>query len=144
MISEENGQRKEILIKFVDHITEIYSMANESGILAMRFMNGAGGKKDWTGKSKDYLDHHSYSGVTRIGTELKKKILDKFATGNPDQSKPLLVLIVTDGIVCLLLTFLSYIITVRKQVDGEKKGHLKKVIQDCVGEREEAGKGRDG
>ena len=101
MISEQNGARKETLIQLIDHITEIYSMANESGILAMRFMNSMGGKRDWTKKSQEYLDHHKYSGVTRIGTELKKKILDKFVTRNPNQSKPLLVIIVTDSAVCL-------------------------------------------
>ena len=101
MINGENGARKKTLIQFVDHITEICSMANESGILAMRFMIRGGGKTNWTGKSQEYLDHHSYGGVTRIGTELKKKILDKFATGNPNQSKPLLVLIITDCGVCL-------------------------------------------
>ena len=101
MISGEDSQRKKALKKFVDHITEIYSMANESGILAMRFMNSMGGKRDWTKKSQECLDHHKYSGMRRIGTELKKKILDKFVTRNPNQSKPLLVLIVTDGVVCL-------------------------------------------
>jgi len=101
MIHEENGKRKKTLIQFIDHITEIYSMANESGILAMRFMNGYRGKKNWTGKSQDYLDGHNYGGLTRIGTALKEKILDKFAIGNSKQSKPLLVLIVTDGAVCL-------------------------------------------
>ncbi|PUU80835.1 hypothetical protein B9Z19DRAFT_1020740 [Tuber borchii] len=126
MISEEDGQRKETLIKFVDHITEIYSMANESGILAMRFMNSMGGKKDWAKKSQEYLDHHKYSGVNRIGTELKKKILDKFVTRNPNQSKPLLVLTVTDG-----------------AVEGEKQGYLRKVILDCMNECERAGKERD-
>ena len=103
MINEENGARKKTLIQFIDHITEIYSMANESGILAMRFMNGRRGKKNWTGESKNYLDQHNFGGTTRIGTELKKKILDKFAIGNSNQSKPLLVLIVTDGAVCLSL-----------------------------------------
>ena len=101
MISEENGERKAALIQFVDHVTEICTLANESGVFAMRFMNRGGGKKNWKGKSQDYLDHHSYGGLTRIGTELKKKILDKFAFGNPNQRKPLLVLIVTDGAVCL-------------------------------------------
>ena len=101
MIREEDGKRKKTLIQFIDHITEIYKMANESGIFAMRFMNSRGGKKNWTEESKDYLDHHNYGGVTRIGTELKKKILDKFVIGNPKQSKPLLVLVVTDGAVGL-------------------------------------------
>jgi len=100
MIYEENGSRKKTLIKFIDHITEIYSMANESGILAMTFMNRGGGKQNWTGKSQEYLDHHSYGGVTRIGTALKKRILDRFVIGNPNQTKPLLVLIVTDVAVC--------------------------------------------
>jgi len=100
MISQDNGERKEALIQLVDHITEIYSMANESGILAMRFMNRAGGKRNWTGESKDYLDHHSYGGVTRIGTELKRKILDEFVIRKDDQKKPLLVLIITNGAVC--------------------------------------------
>jgi len=101
MIYEENGARKETLIQFVDHITEIFSMANESGILAMRFMNSYRSKENWTGKSKDYLDHHNYGGLARIGTALKERILDRFAIGNPNQSKPLLVIIVTNGVVCL-------------------------------------------
>jgi len=100
MIREENGERKKALIQFVDHVTEIYSMANESGILSMRFINGGEGKKNWTGESQEYLDHHSYGGVSRIGTELKKKILDRLVIGNPNQSKPLLVLIVTGRAVC--------------------------------------------
>ncbi|KAG0641320.1 hypothetical protein HOY80DRAFT_1135354 [Tuber brumale] len=124
MIRAEGGKRIKTLIQFIDHITEIYSMANESGVLAIRFMNRPGGQKNWKGKSQEYLDHHSYGGVTRIGTELKGKILDIFAIGNDKQVKPLLVLIVTDG-----------------TVEGEKKGHLRKVIQDCVSEREGTGKG---
>ena len=100
MVHEENGARKNALIQFVDHITEIYSMANESGILAMRFMNGRKGKKNWTQESsKEYLDGHSYGGLTRIGVALREKILDIFV--NSKQSRPLLVLIVTDGAVCL-------------------------------------------
>jgi len=101
MIREGNGERKKILINFIDHITEIYLMANESGILAMRFMNRGGGRNNWTGKSKEYLDRHSYGGVTRMGTKLKREILNKFVIGNSKQSKPLLILIVTDSAVCL-------------------------------------------
>jgi len=126
MIYEEKGSRKKTLIQFIDHITDIYQMANESGILAMRFMNGRRGKKNWTGKSQEYLNEHSYGGLTRIGTALKEKILDLFVIGNPNQSKPLLVLIVTDG-----------------AVEGERKGHLEKVIRDCVNERKEVVKGFD-
>jgi len=101
MISEENCQRMETLARFIDHIMEIYSMANESGFLAIRFMNRGGGRENWTGPSHEYLDHHNYGGVTRIGTSLKKRILDKYVTGNRDQRKPLLVLTATGGVVCL-------------------------------------------
>jgi len=127
MIYEENGDREKALIKFIDHITKIYLMANKSGILAMRFINGYRGKRNWTEESSQtYLDGHNYGGLTRIGSALKEKILDKFAIGNPNQSKPLLVLIVTDG-----------------AVEGEKKGRLESVIRDCVNEREGSGKGFD-
>jgi len=43
-----------------------------------------------------------------------------------------------------LLTFLSLIITIRKQVEGENKSKLKDVIRDCVYERKRAGKEFDG
>ncbi|CUS12906.1 unnamed protein product [Tuber aestivum] len=127
MICEENGARKETLIQYVDCITEIYTMANESGILAMRFMNSRGEKRNWTGKSREYLDLHSYRGAARIGTELKRKILDKFVIGNPNQIKPLLVITITGGI-----------------ISGERRGLLRNVIRDCVNERVGAGKGFDG
>ena len=101
IIYEENGARKKTLIQFIDNITEIYSMANESGILAITFMNDRGGKKNWTGRLEEYLDQHAKGGLARIGTELKRRILDTFVIGNPSQKKPLLVLIVTAGVVCL-------------------------------------------
>jgi len=75
-------------------------MANESGVLAMRFMNTKKGKKSWAGKSKDYLDSHSYDSARRIGTELEREILD--VMGKCDQKKKLpLVSIVINGSVCL-------------------------------------------
>jgi len=66
----------------------------------MLFTNGYKGKENRTGvSSKEYLDGHSYGGLTRIGTTLREKVLDKFA--NSKQSKPLLVLIVTNRAVYL-------------------------------------------
>ncbi|PUU80842.1 hypothetical protein B9Z19DRAFT_683156 [Tuber borchii] len=141
MVREENGKRKKTLIQFIDLITETYSMANESGIRAMRFMNSGRGKSDWTDKSQEYLDHHSYGGVSRIGTELKKKILDPLATGNGNQRKPLLVLIVTSSAVCPSPNISEAIVTIKKQVQDERGGHLKNVIRDCVNERRGASKG---
>jgi len=101
--NKRREDRKGILIRYVDYITRICSMANPSGILAMRFMNSKGGKKNWKeASSVDYLSNHPFDGgVTRIGTSLKKRILDKFVMNNPNQTKPLLVLIFTDGTVYL-------------------------------------------
>ncbi|PUU80845.1 hypothetical protein B9Z19DRAFT_1078452 [Tuber borchii] len=97
MIYEEVGKREDTLIQFVDRITAIYEMANESGILVLTFMSGALGKKKRKGESSEgYLNHHEYGDLRRIGTALKK-ILDLFAIGNSRQSKPLLELIVTKG-----------------------------------------------
>jgi len=84
MIYEKNGARKKTPRQFIDHITEICSMASGSGILAMRFMDHGGGRKSWTEKLQEYLDHHNYGSAGRIGTELKK-LLDKFPIGNPNQ-----------------------------------------------------------
>ena len=99
MIHEENGVK--ILIQLIDHITEIYSITDESGIPAMAFINHGRGKKNWIGESQEYLDRHSNSGVTRIWTALKQRILDEFVVRNPNQSKPLLVFIITHSAVCL-------------------------------------------
>jgi hypothetical protein len=100
VINEEGGRRRETLIKYVDNITRIYKLANPKGILAIRFMNRAKGKMNYVAESsEEYLNAHDYGGVTRIGTELKKKILDIFAIGQTNQRKPLLVLVVTDGTV---------------------------------------------
>lgn len=98
MIWEENGLRKKTLVKLVDYMTEICSMANGYGLPTMRFMNRSGDMEDWSNTRHEYLNHHGYGGLARIGTELKK-ILDRFAVGDPDQGKPLLLFILTDGLV---------------------------------------------
>lgn len=94
-------KRKETLRKFIELVTEYCSMANESGILAKLFMTSNGNRNDWPGSWEEYQEHHGYGSLARIGTALQSKILDQFALGNRDQSKPLLVLIVTDGAVSL-------------------------------------------
>jgi len=98
MISEENGQRMKTLVELVSHIMEICSMANEYGLPAIRFMNRSGDMENWTIRWHEYLDGHRYRGLARIGTELKR-VLDEFAVGHPNQNKPLLLLIFTDGLV---------------------------------------------
>jgi len=57
---------EDTFMQFVDYITEIYWLANGSGMFAMRFLSAREGKKNWVWKSKNYLDRHSYGGVGRI------------------------------------------------------------------------------
>lgn len=98
MIWEEKGERKKTLVMLIDQIWEICLMANESGIRTMRFMNRAGNIENWTEKKGEYLGRRVYGGLTKIGTELENTLED-FSVGNSNQSKPLLVLIFTDGVV---------------------------------------------
>lgn len=95
---EENGERIKTVQKTLDNIANVYGLARDQGIITVRFLNAPQGKKNVTVKTvKSVLKNHNYGGVTRIGTELKKKILDRFVTN--DMAKPLLIMIITDGAV---------------------------------------------
>jgi len=55
--------------------------------------------------------------VTRIGTELKRKVIDQYVFKKEPMSKPLLVIVITDG-----------------KVEGELEGLLEHVVINCVKE----------
>ena len=101
MILEENGQRKKTLIRLIKEISDIYSMANGPDTHTMHLLNTREPEREKGEKWEDYLGRHEFGGMTRIGTELKEQILDEFVIGNSNQNKPLLVLILADGAVCL-------------------------------------------
>lgn len=101
MVYDQKGARIKTLQKILNAIAEIYNLARDRGILTVRFLNASKGKKNVTAQTvKTVIKGHDYGGVTRIGTELKKKILDKFVLGI-DMKKPLLVMVITDGAVRL-------------------------------------------
>ncbi|KAI5839450.1 hypothetical protein DFP73DRAFT_561684 [Morchella snyderi] len=115
MKSEQEGKRIETLHKTMDEITRVYDYANENGIKSVRFLNAKRGvakikNTNW----KKQFDKIVYNGVTKIGTSLNLKILDKFVWGET-MTKPLLVMIITDG-----------------DVEGERDGLLADVIAECV------------
>ena len=101
MILEEDGHRKDILKTLMGHISEICSMVNESNTLNVRFLNTGKPEMEKGENWEDYLDRHEFGGVTRIGTELKRQILDDPMINNTNPKKPLRVLIFTDGAVYL-------------------------------------------
>lgn len=94
---EQEGRRIKTLIRAMDEITAIYDLANPTGIKAIRFINAKKGLTDVTNDDwKTAFHERIYRGVSRVGTALHQKILKQFVWRNP-MTKPLLVMIITDG-----------------------------------------------
>jgi hypothetical protein len=103
------GVRVGTLEKTLHAIADIYIHARPDGILSVRFLNDNKGRKNVKPESVyTIIKNHTCRGVTRIGTELERKILDHFVY-EPKimlrelkaMEKPLLVMIITDGTVIL-------------------------------------------
>ena len=100
MILDEHGKRQTTLITLMTQISEICSKVNESNAPAVRFLNTGEPEMEENENWERYLgERHKFGGVTRIGTELKRQILDGFVNKKTDQNKPLRVLVFTDGAV---------------------------------------------
>lgn len=113
MVYDQKGARIKTLQKILNAIADIYNLARDRGIMTVRFLNATKGKKNVTAQTvKTVIKGHDYGGVTRIGTELKKKILDKFVLGI-EMKKPLLIMVITDGAVRDTPPFLSPYIWIR-------------------------------
>jgi hypothetical protein len=96
---EESGERKKTLEKVLDQVARIYTYACEEGVVSVRFFNGRQCIKNLRPKNiRKLMASIQYmgGGGTRIGTELKKKVLDPFVIGSK-MEKPLLVMVITDG-----------------------------------------------
>jgi hypothetical protein len=110
------------LEKLIEQICAIYELANDKGVNSIRFMNHYEGginvcKKDHV---KSIIDSSPYTGVSRIGTELQRRVLDEFVPrpgGDMTMTKPLLVLTFTDGIVS------SQVILLRKDLNANTLFH---------------------
>lgn len=99
MGSDEN---KETLKKTLTEICDIYRLANKNGIKAVRYVNNARGKKNVVTPQhvEEVVKRCARVGVSRIGTELHKKIiLDFVLKPDPAMAKPLLVIIIANGTV---------------------------------------------
>lgn len=93
---DEDGDRILTLERILNAIASVYGLARDQGILRIRFLNAPKGKKNVTAKTvKTVLRDHDYGGVPKIGTELKRRILDKWVLG-VNMPKPLLVIVITD------------------------------------------------
>lgn len=102
MGTEENGERKLTMKDTMKAITEVYDLANDSGLLSVRFFNSD--QSFIKVKSKNVYSVWKkclYGGVTRIGSALSERVLDKYVWA-PGMKKPLLVMTITDGAVSSL------------------------------------------
>ena len=96
MRTAEGGNRIKALESTLLLIAEVYTLARSDGILAIDFLNDSTEEVDVrTDIVVEIISEHSFSGWTRIGTELKQKVLDDFV--KTDMEKPLLVITITDG-----------------------------------------------
>lgn len=106
MKSEEAGGRIKTLEKTMEEITSVYQLGNSIGMKAVNFINAKPTFKKIRVKNwKKCLENIKYDGVTPIGTSLKTKILKKFVWDAP-MTKPLVVVIITDGEVSFRTTLL--------------------------------------
>lgn len=99
MRTEEGGKRIPVLEQTLKIIAKLYSLVAEPGrgILGIRFLNSSI-QKDYVSENaaNDIVKDHHYSGLTRIGGELKRKILRPFVY-DTHMKKPLLIMTITDG-----------------------------------------------
>ena len=106
MRTEEGGNRIKALESALLLIAEVYALARSDGILAIDFLNDSTEEIDVrTDNVAEIISEHNFAGWTRIGTELKQKVLNDFVKG--DMKKPLLVLTITDGEVSRTVTFVG-------------------------------------
>ncbi|RYP39595.1 hypothetical protein DL767_002143 [Monosporascus sp. MG133] len=128
MIFEEEGKRIDALAKTVKAIVKTYSSLHSStdgeGVRAIRFLNG---KKKMDHVVPEHLastvnphpiKRHRFEGGTKLGTALKKKVLEVFVPGIDNEQdgpllyNPLLIVVITDG-----------------EVDSDNKSVLEKVVK---------------
>ncbi|KAI5784131.1 hypothetical protein FPQ18DRAFT_265952 [Pyronema domesticum] len=114
MVTEEEGIQIKTLGKILRRVSPVYALAREDGIYTMDFLNEPDGYADFTAEDiNEILMNHSYYGWTRIGTELKSKVLSENVHDN--MKKPLLVLTITGG-----------------DIEGERDGVIEPVIERYV------------
>lgn len=97
MEDEQNGTRIDAMMRAIREITSVYELANPQGIRSINFINTTKRFRNIrTGTLYQPFKSLIYNGITRTGTALRIKVLDTFVWKSP-MSKPLLVIIITDG-----------------------------------------------
>jgi len=95
---EEEGARINTLKATLKSIAAVYRLVSEiDGIVAVRFLNSNKWFKRVTpGGVDSIVEKAGFRGLTKIGTELRDRILKNYATVG-SMKRPLLVVVLTDG-----------------------------------------------
>ena len=93
---EEDGGRVKTLANTLGAISAVYSFARTEGIKAIRFLNTPTVYSNVTLKTiTPLMKKIVFEGLTNLGTKLRDKVLVNHV--KPEMTKPLLVIILTDG-----------------------------------------------
>lgn len=93
----EPGERIRTLNKTLFEITAISDLASGTGIKSIHFLNATRSLPNINSNNwKALLKNHEYGGLTRIGTTLQTKVLEKLVF-RTDMKRPLLIITITDG-----------------------------------------------
>lgn len=86
-------------------ICGIYSHINANGVRSVRYINNKRGKARVTTENVEtVMGGCARVGISRIGAELRRKVLQPFVLGGTVvMTKPLLVIVISDGTVKLFL-----------------------------------------
>lgn len=86
-------------------ICGIYSHINANGIKSVRYINNRRGKAKVTTEKVDaVIEGCARAGMSRVGAELRRKVLQQFVfKDGVVMTKPLLVIVISDGTVRLFL-----------------------------------------
>jgi hypothetical protein len=85
----------------LDEVAKIYEMAKSDGIMSIRFLNTRQGLQNVTSERvKELAFKTKHNGVTNMASRLEKKILEPYLYKERQPPfKPLLIMIITDGVV---------------------------------------------
>lgn len=87
----------EVLKLTLEAIIGVYILANPTGLKSVRYINHRQGKRDVVQADvPEIISRMSGTGVSRIGTELHRRILDDLVLKR-EMTRPLLVIVITDG-----------------------------------------------
>jgi hypothetical protein len=95
---EQNGERIETLKNTLKAVAGLYSLVSRGrGIVAVKFLNQRQGYlKVKPGQVSQLIENVTFHALTRMGTELRNKVLNEYANVRK-MKRPLLVIIITDG-----------------------------------------------